>query len=372
MVKLSVKVKKFIFILIDSITRSIALTIPHSKKSRDVLHISYNVHIASNTNNILKNNGIDSYYMSVGKFNEQESDCHLRFSKNPFIRIFQELKSFRLMSEFKVIHSHFGLMPSRTGWEYDLLRKSGTKFVYHARGCKSRDYKKNLELQPDPLKNICAQCDYNREPCTDYISNLRRARTLRCTDRVIATTPDLLDFLPDKSTHMPFFSPDIDTSTWKDFDFEGGVNIIHVTNHPGIEGTEEIIKIIKELKNEGLKINFEFLQGVPNDLYLEKLKCSHLNIGKMKMGYYANAQIESMAFGVPAVTYIRDEYLTDSINDSALIVCDLNNLKNTLREYVLDTNLILEKRKKCVSTIEKLHNNQVLAQKYNEIYKSLL
>lgn len=365
-------IKKYIFLVVDRCAYILAHLTSHFHNQSGVLHISYNVHVARDTRDILNANGLKIDYMSVGKFNNQDSNFHIKLSRNPLIRIFQEVKAFKLIASYECIHTHFGLMPSRTGWEYKLLSKMGIKVVYHARGCISRNYVKNQKLQPDPMKNICFKCDYNRGPCSNPISNIRRENALKVASKVIATTPDLLDFLPEGAQHMPFFSPAIHDSEWKEFDFSEGVKIIHVTNHPGIEGTDEIVKVIEELKKEGLNIDFEFLQGVPHNIYLEKLKISHLNIGKMKMGYYANAQIESMAYGVPAVTYVRDEFMNDSIRNSALILCDLHTLKETLREYVLNTNLILEKRKKCKSTIMQLHNNEELSKRYNEIYKSVL
>tara|TARA_B100001971_G_scaffold129103_1_gene119076 strand:- start:128177 stop:129274 length:1098 start_codon:yes stop_codon:yes gene_type:complete len=363
-------IKSNIVKVFDKFTSIIAKFVSRSKIENKVLHVSYNVHIAINTKTILNNNGVNAHYMSIGKFNGHESDFHISLSKNPLIRVYQELKAFRIISKYKVVHTHFGLMPSRTGWEYKLLKKRGIKVVYHARGCNSRDWQKNFKLQPDPLKNICFDCDYNKVPCSNYIGNIRRTNALKVSDRVIATTPDLIDFLPSGAEHMPFFSPDVESEEWRPFDFSNGVNIIHVTNHPGIEGTSEIVKAIDELKKEGLKINFEFLQNVPHHEYISKLKNAHLNIGKMKMGYYANAQIESMAHGVPAITYIRDEYLNSKLVDSALIICNLHTLKQTIRDYVNNKDMILDKRSKCKDTISLLHNNKALSKQYSRIYNS--
>ena len=60
---------------------------------------------------------------------------------------------------------------------------------------------------------------------------------------------------------------------------------------------------------------------MPHDQVIKAFSEADLAIGKMKMGYYANTQIESMVIGVPTITYVRPEFITKELQDSGFILC---------------------------------------------------
>src|SRR5690606_28763757 len=103
--------------------------------------------------------------------------------------------------------------------------------------------------------------------------------------------------------------------------------IVHVTNQPGIEGTRHIESAIARLKGKGWPVRFVWLHGRRHEEVLAELATADLAIGKMKMGYYANAQIESMAMGVPTVTHVRESFMTDELRDSGFILATMDTLE---------------------------------------------
>ena len=92
----------------------------------------------------------------------------------------------------------------------------------------------------------------------------------------------------------------------------------------------------------------------------------------MKMGYYANAQIESMVCGVPAVTYVRPEFITPEMEESGLILTDLARLEQTIEFYLTHPDELAKKRDKARSSILRLHDNKKLATKLIGFYRQLL
>jgi Glycosyltransferase len=253
---------------------------------------------------------------------------------------------------------------SRTGWELPILKLMGRKIVLHYRGCEGRSPDKNQELHPE--MNICQKCDYDRWVCREGKKRVERIR--KYADISLVTTPDLKDFLP-KATHFPFFCPDID---YEKYAWQGTVNeeikIVHITNHPGIEGTDDIKRAIDSLKTKGYKINFVFLRGVTPEKALEEYKSADIGIGKMKMGYYANAQIESMFCGVPTITYVRPEFMTPELKDSGFIFTHLNDLEKTLEHYLKHPEELAEKRKNARASILRIHDNETLARQLIVLY----
>lgn len=148
------------------------------------------------------------------------------------------------------------------------------------------------------------------------------------------------------------------------------IKIVHVTAHPGIEGTRYIEHAIQNLKAKGYRINFVFLRNVPHTRVMEELRTADLSIGKMKMGYYANAQIEAMAMGVPTITYVRPEFMTEELANSGFIFSTIDDLEATLEYYLLHPEELERKRRIARSSILSLHDNAALARRLIEFYAS--
>jgi len=91
----------------------------------------------------------------------------------------------------------------------------------------------------------------------------------------------------------------------------------------------------------------------------------------MKMGYYANAQVESMALGVPTITYVRPEFLTDDLRDSGFIFNTLEGLEQTLEFYLTHPEELEKKRRIARSSILRLHNNGELCRRLIDLYAGL-
>jgi Glycosyl transferases group 1 len=187
---------------------------------------------------------------------------------------------------------------------------------------------------------------------------------------VLVTIPDLLDFHSD-AVHLPLLAPADEVlpqprgTLWPQRD---RFKIVHVTTHPGLEGTTHIRRAVDRLRDRGYPLEFVFLHLVPPGRVLREYADADLAIGKMKMGYYANAQIESMALGVPTVTYVRDEFMTDELRDSGFIFATLDTLEGVLEHYLLHPEQLAEKRAKARRSILALHDNDELARRLLKLY----
>jgi hypothetical protein len=146
------------------------------------------------------------------------------------------------------------------------------------------------------------------------------------------------------------------------------LRLVHATNHPGIEGTEDIKAAVQRLQARGYAIEFEQLGNVSNADVMHAMREADLAIGKMKMGYYANSQIESMALGVPTITWVRPEFMTPELEASGFIICHLRDLEATLEHYLKYPKALEEKRQRARSSIRQLHNNQEVASRIINAY----
>ncbi|MFH0732514.1 MAG: hypothetical protein V2A72_06295 [Candidatus Omnitrophota bacterium] len=353
------------FMLMYPVNSLLAVALRNKKYKDSVLHISYMVHIPYYTTRILRRHGIKADYLAVGG----KSPWWDKYDYNFYpVGPWQEFLFFwKVVARYEVIHSHFGIILSQTGWELPFLKLMGRKIVLHYRGCEARDPEKNKKLHPDV--NICQHCDYEGWVCRKGKKRIQRIK--KYVDISLVTTPDMKEFIPD-AIHFPFFTPCIDYEKFRNRKaaFKAGekVKIVHVTNHPGIEGTSMIRKAIDNLRDKGHDIDFVFLKGVTPEQALAEYRDADFSVGKLKMGYYANAQIESMFLDVPSITYARPEFMTQELRDSGFIFTSLKDLEKTLEFYITNPDEYEKKKLKARQSILKLHDNDKLSKQLLDIY----
>jgi glycosyltransferase involved in cell wall biosynthesis len=113
------------------------------------------------------------------------------------------------------------------------------------------------------------------------------------------------------------------------------------------------------------------LTGVTHAAVLGALAEADLSIGKMKMGYYANLQIESMMAGVPTITHVRPEFMTAALRESGFIFATLDTLAETIEYYVTHPDALTDKRQRARASIQALHDNAAIARQYQKLYRGL-
>jgi hypothetical protein len=249
-----------------------------------------------------------------------------------------------------------------------ILKRLGRKLVVHFRGCEARDRARNMALHPED--NICSDCDHKPPICLTPDSARRRDQARRFGDLILVTTPDMLDFNAE-AQHFPFFAPADVAPAAPGARAERPFKIVHVTNQPGIEGTRHIEEAIAGLRAKGFAIDFVWMRDCSHVDVLEAHADADLAIGKMKMGYYANAQIESMAMGVPTVTHVRDAFMTDALRESGFIFATLDSLEGPIEHYLRHPEALAAKGVKARASILALHDNDALARRLARDYATL-
>jgi glycosyltransferase involved in cell wall biosynthesis len=338
-------------------------------RARSVLHISAMIHVPWQTTRLLREQGWHADYLAIGRSPIWDQADFCRQSKPTWWDALDEfLWIWRLVSRYEVVHLHFMITATRSGWELYWLRRMGRKIVVHWRGCEIRNRERNMALHPDV--NLCQECDYNPYACELDINVRRRQLARRFGNVFLVTTPDLLDFEP-TATHLPFFSPDKTPPSKRVRRPDQPFKLVHVTVHPGLEATNTIRATVDRLRSRGYRIEFVALSWVKPHEVLEAFAGADMAIGKMRMGYYANAQIESMAMGVPTITFVRPEFMNDELRASGFIFCSLEELESTLAYYLEHPEVLEERRTRARSSILRLHDNRKVAARLAQIYDGL-
>ena len=125
----------------------------------------------------------------------------------------------------------------------------------------------------------------------------------------------------------------------------GEVCIVHAPNHRFIKGTEYLEKAIKELREEGYKIEFVLIEKMQNSELLKLLQDkADILFDQINLGYAMSA-IEGFATGLPVLTNLENrEYVRLFNRYSYLEECPAvsvshENLKDNLRVLITNPNL---------------------------------
>jgi hypothetical protein len=305
---------------------------------KSVLHLSILSHKPFMLSRVLRELGLRSDYFALnvdlteGILNVGW-DYAMRARVSPMRRrVLECFYLWTVLARYDVIHSHFKTMLSHTGWEFEYLRRLGKVVVFHFRGCDVRHRSLNMRLQPE--LNCCQECEYPVGSCdTDY-QHSQLALTRKYGDTFFVTTPDLVEFAAG-SEHIPFIHP-----TGIDFDAIVAVKrdpalfrIVTSSNHHGIDGTRFIRAAVERLRSEGRAVE---LIEVSNTKYRDALatyKSADVFVGKLRMGYYNNGNIETMMLGVPNMSYIREEFRALA-PDCPIIVTTPDTVYERLQYYI--------------------------------------
>lgn len=247
-------------------------------------------------------------------------------------RLLEVFYLWTVLARYDVIHSHFKTLLSHTGWEFKFLRRLGKVIVFHYRGCDIRYRSLNMRLQP--ILNCCQECEYPIGSCDTEYQRSQVALTTKYGDLFFVTTPDLADFVP-RAEHIPFIQPmGVDLAAIEPAPRAASVfRVVTSSNHPGIDGTRFIQAAVQRLRDEGRAIELVEIRNLPYREALAIYKSADVFVGKLRMGYYNNANIETMMLGVPNMSHIRDEYRS-LVPDSPIIPTTPDQVYDRLSYYI--------------------------------------
>ncbi len=350
------------------------------RKDRDVLHTGHLTLQPRIMCGCLKAAGLKADYMAfTHRFSKSSwlkaDHAGADFLVNPFVPLsciqffFELIRFYRIVLRYRIVHSHSLRFASASGWELPFLKRTGTKIVVHYRGCDIRSpgiYTSGSIAG----HNSCEECDYDKSYCENRRKSGLREIARRFGDAFLVTTPDLLDFEPD-AEYIPFFAPLVNGERIVAKRGSGAkFEIVHATNHEGIDGTRHIVAAVEKLKAEGFDVHLEILKRCPYEETLAYYKGADIAVGKLMMGFYANSQIEAMLLGTATVAYIRED-LRKYLDGVELVEASPETVFEVLRKLLVspdETRRIGERQRE---QVKRVHNNEKLTRRLVEFYNCI-
>lgn len=225
---------------------------------------------------------------------------------DPLWRQFGRRLSFlrRVVDEYDVFHFNFGqtiMSIRRFGRVLDelaWLRRRGKTILFTYQGS---------DVRPSD------HCPCERPECRqlDRYRRLGARRAVRFADRVFYQNPDLRQWLPG-ATFLPYAAVDPAALRREPFPEREELVVAHAPTDRVIKGTRHVIEAVDALRDEGVAMRLDLVEGVTRDVALERLAAADLLVDQLMLGWYGTVAVEAMALGRPVMSYIREDEPEDN------------------------------------------------------------
>lgn len=347
------------------------------KKVGSVVHVSFISHKQYMLTQVLRKKGIKATYVAINTSDNDRLaigyDYNIPMDLSRFRSfIMRMLIVWNVLARHDVIHYHFNsFVIGSTGWELEGLRKIGKVIVFHFRGCDVRSRSRNMAVYPD--LNVCQECDYPLGSCDTDFQRMKLEVVRKYGDLFFATTPDLVPLF-DGAEHIPFIMP-----YGIDFDSiepaakrEGWFRVVTSSNHPGLDGVSYVRSAVERLQGEGLRIELVDVVQRPYREALSIYRSADLYAGKLRMGYYNNANIETMLMGVPNISYISPKF-EHLVPDSPIINGRPDNVYEKIKYCLENPDDLRDRAQRGIDFVKKHHDPDKIVDymlaSYNRIHR---
>jgi glycosyltransferase involved in cell wall biosynthesis len=195
----------------------------------------------------------------------------------------------------------------------------------------------------------------------------------------IVSGVDWVDYMPwwDRLTVGHFA---IDTRQWerprRARSGKEKVVVLHAPNHREIKGTRFLVRACEELAAEGVPVELDLLEGVPNTVIHERMANADIVADQFIIGWYAMFAIEGMSMGKPVLCYLRPDLLELHRLYATAADCPLVNtpalaIKDVLRELVADPERREELGRRGRKYVEANHSLEAVGAMFDSIFRGL-
>jgi hypothetical protein len=147
--------------------------------------------------------------------------------------------------------------------------------------------------------------------------------------------------------------------------------VIHTPSRLAIKGTAAVLAAVEQLKP---RYDFEFrlVHNVPRAEVLEVVRDCDILLDQFVIGSFGTAALEAMAFGKPAVCYLKPSVAANLPGDAPYVNANPDNLAEVLGSLLGDGIQRREIGRRSRVYVERHHDARTVAQQLAGIYTELL
>ncbi len=149
------------------------------------------------------------------------------------------------------------------------------------------------------------------------------------------------------------------------------VKVCHAPTNTILKGSQYIENAIRELQDEGL--NFDYIR-VQNMSFLDAKNAmieSDIVVDQLLLGGIGSVSIEAMSYGKPVVAYLMKDVIAEHCPDIPICNATIDNIKDVLRELIINENLRNKKSQEGIDYIRKYYNKEKIVNQMIDLYCNL-
>lgn len=309
------------------------------------------------------------------QFNKYDSDINLNLSQRNFLnRIYIRMKTFlKVRNKYDVYHFNFGtslLDFGRFGLpllDLPFYKKTAKKIVTY-NGCDARQkypsmstYKIAACHEKNCYKGMC------NSGKLDKIRQIKIRKMAKCAHHIFALNPDLLKFLPENASFVPYTISNWNTIKKVNKQRSKKIKIVHAPTNRDAKGTRYIETALSKLSTKYRDIEVIFVENKTFEDAIAIYQTADLVIDQVLIGWYGAFSVEVMKMGIPVACYIRQEDLKYIPSKMAL---DLNQaiinvspftIFNELEKVIENRAMLVEKGRAGLDYVHTWHEPKKIA-----------
>lgn len=256
------------------------------------------------------------------------------------------------------------------------LKRLGKKIFISFWGCDIRDWTKDSKYSWSPCR-VCNTRDY----CYPRVEKTITASKKYCSQ--IFTTGDLCLSYPE----MNWINLAVDTvelnptkissipERYKIHKKPDEILIYHSFGNSkertDVKGSKYIENTIKNLKTDGHKINYIFVDNIPSTDMKYIQTQADIVIDQLCAGWYGTTAVECMSLEKPVISYIREDILNICPNKNIPIInASPRSLEKVIRELIDNKDNLSEIGKESRKYAETYHDRKAVAKELLKYYRN--
>ncbi|HHN79042.1 MAG TPA: methyltransferase domain-containing protein [Phycisphaerales bacterium] len=248
-------------------------------------------------------------------------------------------KIFRYVAEcvatdYDVYHFyyHASLMPRSYGIapyaDLPILRGMGRRVFFHLVGCDFRIPALSYARNPHSMCVPCRSClDRDKVGMLETIASHASG--------LIAGGEHSRLFVGDFGLNMLPVAVDLSALEPGEPQRESPL-IVHAPTNRAVKGTDSILEAVKRLKADGMRFDFELIEGVSHDVAIHRVRQADILVDQLGSDFYATAAVEAMAMGRVVVGGMLEEAAAQYGERSPVVPANRDTLFDVLRGLIGD------------------------------------
>ncbi len=329
--------------------------------------------------------GIESRVFVLGEnYFGFKADIVKDWRRNRYTFPFKAFEFYRKeMNNYDIFHFNFGRALFDYRWEFiDMLelpwlKRKGKRIVFTYQGTDARLASYSLQNYDVSFYKELTKAELDKELRLDSRRQKRVSKVDEYADLIYTTNPDLKNVLPSRTKFRPYTKLQIEEWTPEFSDYSKDELIIaHAPTSRSKKGTDVIISAVEGLKQKGIRVRFDLIEKVPNEIAKSRLAQADIVIDQIYIGWYGGLAVESMALGKPVIAYIRESDMVhlpaQMYTEMPVIRANAQNLSDILVNVITDRDGLREKAHRSRVYVEHWHDSRAIAQNIIKDYERIL